>query len=82
METILRACLAGLVTRGSFRKAGAVLAKPIYGFAKTTLTPLLFTQNGFSRKTFGRAPLERPEPEPERSPTKQALITSPFVICV
>jgi hypothetical protein len=32
-------------------------------------------ENGLYRKTFGRAPLEkpRPEPEPERGPLKQAL---------
>jgi hypothetical protein len=30
-------------------------------------------KNDFSRKTFGRAPLEEPELEPKRSPAKQAL---------
>jgi hypothetical protein len=30
-------------------------------------------KNGFFEKTFGRAPLEELEPEPERSPTKRAL---------
>jgi hypothetical protein len=30
-------------------------------------------KNDSSKKTFGRAPLEEPELEPERSPAKQAL---------
>jgi hypothetical protein len=30
-------------------------------------------KNSSSYKTFGRAPLEEPEPDPGRSPTKQAL---------
>jgi len=33
----------------------------------------LLLKNSFSRKTFGRTPLEEAEPEPKRSPVKQAL---------
>ena len=32
-------------------------------------------KNGSSRKTFGRAPLEEPEPEPERSPAKHKVVS-------
>jgi hypothetical protein len=67
----VRACLAGLLTRGS---SGAVLVKPQIVASPKRLWLLCFLlKSGFSRKTFGRVPLEEPEPKPERSPAKQAL---------
>ena len=30
-------------------------------------------KNGFSTKMFARAPMEEPEPEPERSPAKETI---------
>jgi hypothetical protein len=37
-------------------------------------------KNGSFRKTFGRAPLEESEPEPKRSPAKQALKLDSIVL--
>jgi len=68
----LRACLARLLPRGSSGGAGAILEEPQIVAPPKRLRLLCFLlKNGSSKKTFGRAPLE--EPEPERSPAKQAL---------
>jgi len=66
--------LARLLPRGSSGGAGAVLEEPQIVAPPKRLRLLCFLlKNGSSKKTFGRAPLEEPEPEPERSPAKQAL---------
>ena len=51
----LRTCLARLLLRGSSGGAGAVLEEPQLCF---------LLKNGSFKKTFGRAPLEEPEPQP------------------
>jgi len=58
---------------------GALLEEPepfeeaiICDFAKTAQTHLLF---GFSRKMFGRAPVEEPELEPKRALPNTLLVS-------
>jgi len=73
-ENILRTCLARLLLRGSSGGAGAVLEEPQIVAPPKRLRLLCFLlKNGSFKKTFGRAPLEEPEPKPERSPAKQVL---------
>ena len=73
-EKQLRACLVRLLPRGSSGGAGAVLEEPqIVAPPKRFRFLCFLLKNGSAKKTFGRAPLEEPEPEPERSPAKQAL---------
>lgn len=59
--------------RGSSRGDKAVLKEP-HGSFKTTPAFLLFTEKRLlQKKMFGRAPMEEPESEPERSLDKQAI---------
>jgi hypothetical protein len=52
----------------------AVLEEPKFvTLPKRLLLHCFSLKNGSSCKTFGRASLEEPLPEPERSPTKQAF---------
>jgi hypothetical protein len=64
--------LAWLLLRGSSGGARAVLEEPQLQNGSGS-SAFFLLKNDFSRKTFGRAPLEEPELEPKRSPAKQAL---------
>ena len=75
----IRACLARLLPRGSSGGAGVVFEEPQIVAPPKRLQLLCFLlKNGFSKKTFGRAPLEEPKPEPERNPAKQVLKATKF----
>jgi len=62
--------LAGLLTRGYSRGAGAVLVKPQIMASSKQLQLLFLLKSGFSTKIFGRTSLKEPQPELEKSHAK------------